>query len=240
MYILYLDRYHLGDPLFLTGFARDVQALDAPCLVVHGAGEAAERALEAQGEIARWEDGVLVAATPEERRLVARAARDLGRRIAYTLSDAGVASVPLEAGGRGLISRSSSGLEVKNVEWLRNLVAQRAVPVVAALVGGEGGGVEEVNGGAVAGALAEALAEKGQNATVIFFSKKPLDSIKKGDLAGLELSLVELPEGALPEPAAVRAALAAGAEVQAVGRSALRSDPIEGTRIAVGETRESP
>ncbi len=238
-YVFYLDRYHLGDPLFLSGFARDVLGLDAPCLIVHGAGEAAERALEARGQVARWEEGVLVAETGEERALVARAARDLNRRIAHALNDAGVASVPLEAGGRGLVAATETGLEVAKAGWLHDLVARRAVPVVAALVAAGARGVREVNGGAVAGALARAWGEGERRAIVMFLGRKRVLTEDDRDSGTGWISLGDVPGDALPEPDAVRAALGAGAEVRLIGRSGLRGKPMGGTRIGDGSSEES-
>ncbi|MCH7640070.1 MAG: hypothetical protein IH855_11505 [Bacteroidetes bacterium] len=37
--LVYLDAYHLGDPLFLRGFARDVEAHVGPLILVHGSGK---------------------------------------------------------------------------------------------------------------------------------------------------------------------------------------------------------
>lgn len=240
MHVLYLDRYHLGDPLFLNGFARDVLNLGAPCLVVHGAGEAAERALEARGQIARWEGGVLVAETEADRALVARSARDLNRQIAHALNDAGVAAVPLEAGGRGLIVQGEAGVKAEKVEWLRKVVAQRAVPVIASLVVQEEGGVREANGGAVAGALAKTLAGEEREVAVIFIGKKALGSGIGSEFEAQRISLADMPVGVFPEQEAVRAALDAGADVRVVERSGLRESPLRGVRVVREIVEESP
>ncbi|MEM1042041.1 MAG: hypothetical protein AAGI91_05370 [Bacteroidota bacterium] len=239
-HVLYLDRYHLGDPLFLNGLARDVLGLGAPCLLVHGAGEAAERALEARGQVVRWDDGVLVAETAEDRTLVARAARNLNRQIAASLNEAGVAAIALEAGGRGLVVQDQAGVRAENVGWLRDLVVQRAVPVVAALTASDEAGVREVNGGAVAGALAAGLADVGTEATVTMLLKQPLRSRENGDSEHAWISLEELAAGALPEPEAVRAALRSGAEVGVVGRSGLRKPPLRGTAVRLAGSEKSP
>ncbi len=239
-YIFYLDRYHLGDPLFLNGFARDVRDLVAPCLVVHGAGEAAERALEARGRTARWEEGVLIAETAEDRALVVRAARDLNRQIAHALNDAGVAAVALEAGGRGLLRHTETGLRVGNADWLREIVERRAVPVVSALVSSGDGGVREVNGGAVAGVLARALAGMEENVVVMFIGKNRLPVPLRSGYEIEETSLENVPHDVFPEPEAVLAALRTGAEVRALERPSLRRKPLDGTRIAPIEPKESP
>jgi acetylglutamate kinase len=239
IHVLYLDRYHLGDPLFLNGFARDVLGLDAPCVLVHGAGEAAERALEAQGRFPESHGGVLAVETDADRALVARAARDLNRQIAHTLNDAGVAAVRLEAAGRGLIRATDDGIEAGKTDWLRKSVAQGAVPVIAALIGDMGGAVREVSGGAVAGALARSFADEGAEAQAIFLTKNGQNGLVEGDSTQVEASVEAVPESLLPEPEAVRAALTAEAEVVLTGRSGLRQTPLVGTRIGRASSKKS-
>jgi hypothetical protein len=239
IHVLYLDRYHLGDPLFLTGFARDVLTFSAPLVLVHGAGETAERALEAQGRFPEYRDGVLAAETDADRALVTRSARDLNRQIAHTLNDAGVAAVRLEAGGRGLIRATDDGVEAGNVAWLREIVMQGAVPVVAAIVGEAGGPAREVNGGDVAGALAHALAGPGAEGQAVFLTQSGQNGLSEVDLASGDAELGAALEGVFAEPEAVRAALAAGAHVLMTGRSGLRKTPVEGTELGARSAKKS-
>ena len=237
--VLYLDRYHLGDPLFLNGLARDVLAFPGPLVLVHGAGEAAERALEAQGRIPQWRDGVLVVESSAGRALVERAARDLNRRIVHTLNDAGVSAVRLDAGSRGLFRAGEVGPEVKNLDWLRALVAQGVVPVVAALLEEERGAPREVSGGAVAGLLADAFTRSGESSCVLALVKNGAYAPESGDRAFGAMSPEALPEERLPEPEAIRAALAAGAETRLIGRSDLRLGASGGLSIAEGVDNKS-
>ncbi|MEP0546116.1 MAG: acetylglutamate kinase [Rhodothermales bacterium] len=239
-YVLYLDRYHLGDPLFLTGFARDVQHLGAPCVLVHGAGEAAERALEAQGRFPTFDGGVLRVESTEDRRIVARAARELNRQIVHTLNEAGVAAVGIEASGRGLLQRAEGGILAKKVTWLRDLVAQGAVPVVTALLPGPSGEAEEVNGGAVAGALALALTDSGMPAVATFLTKNGQNGLYSGDRRIDEAAMDAVTEGVVPEPEALRDGHAAGAEVTITSRSGLRSAPVLATRIRPETAKKTP
>lgn len=239
-HVLYLDRYHLGDPLFLTGFARDVLGLGAPCLLVHGAGEAAERALEAEGRVPVFENGVLHAETAADRHLVARAARDLNRRIVHTLNDAGVAAVGVEASGRGLIRAQQGKILAGNTGWLQDLVARGAVPVVAAILGDAEGSVIEANGGAVAGVLARALAGAGEAATVVFLTKNGQNGLYSNDLRVEEAALDVVSTAAVPEIEAVRAASETGAAVVVTSRSGLRATPLEGTRVRRSAPEETP
>ena len=158
MHVLYLDRYHLGDPLFLARLAKAVGARTQPLVLVHGAAEAAERALEAEGAFPEWQGGVLRVATEAERATVERAARTLNRQIATTLTEAGVAAFRADGASRGLLRPAGDGFEVGRARWLGELAEQGAVPVVAALVpAGEGAAAHEADGARVAAALAEAL-----------------------------------------------------------------------------------
>ena len=239
-YVLYLDRYHLGDPLFLTGFARDVQHLGAPCLLVHGTGEGAERALEAQGRFPTFEDGVLQVGSAEDQRVVARAARELNRQIVHTLNDASVAAVGLEASGRGLVQRSESGFSVGKVSWLRDLLAQGVVPVVVALMTGSEGEAQEANGGAVSGALACALTEAGMPATVAFMTKNGQNGLFSSDKVLGEIGVEGVPQGTMAEPEALREAVGTGANVLVTSRSGLRASPVGGTLVRPGAPKKSP
>lgn len=237
VHVLYLDRYHLGDPLFLNGLARDVLAFPGPLVLVHGAGEAAERALEAQGRFPEWRDGVLAVESEADRTLVERAARDLNRRIAHALNDAGVAAVRLDAGSRGLFRMEESGLAVKKSDWLRTLVAQGAVPVVAALLGATGDIASEVNGGAVAGRLAQSLGA--ESATVLMLVKSGSYASESAFWEAGTVPISEVPTAALPEPEAARAALATGAEVRLVQRAELRTAASGGVVVAGGVDNKS-
>ena len=237
--VLYLDRYHLGDPLFLNGLSRDVLASPEPLVLVHGAGEAAERALEAQGRIPEWREGVLAVESESDRALVERAARDLNRRIAHALNEAGVAAVRLDAGSRGLFRVESGALAVKNRDWLAPLVAQRVVPVLAALLEGGDSTAREVSGGEVAGRLALALGEMGSTTRVLMLTKNASYTSETAIRSHGVVPLDAVEEGALPEPEAVRAALVTGAEVRLVPRTALRQAHAEGGVIVTGVDNKS-
>ena len=157
--VLLLDAYHLGDPLFLPGFARDVAARvsGTPLVLVHGGGEAAERALEAEGLSAARTGGVLAVQHPRAAEIVERAARELNREIVHALNEAGVPAVRFTGADRGLLRPGPSGVEAQ-AGWLKALADQGAVPVVAALVRrDEGAALREVSAGAAAAALAHAM-----------------------------------------------------------------------------------
>lgn len=215
-YVIYLDRYHLGDPLFLNRLARDVLALPAPKVLVHGAGEDAERALESEGLVPGWRHGVLSVSGEAQAQIVEHAARNLNRRIVNVLNDAGVASVRLDGASRGLfVADGPAGARAHAAEWLAPLVASGAVPVVAALAPGGEGPMRQVNGGAAAAALAAVLPD----ARVVFFARggAPAGEPTMADLA---------------EPESAEAALASGAEVYVAGSKGITAAGVEARRLS--------
>ncbi len=165
--LLLLDAYHLGDPLFLTGLARDLAARGAGAVLVHGSGERGERALESLGLLPTATDGVWAVADEEQAAIVERTTRDLNREIAHELNEAGVASVRVIGADRGLLKREGDAVTAGRTAWLGRLMEQGVVAVVAALVEGEGDALREVDAAAAAAALAGAL---GQPATVLLRS----------------------------------------------------------------------
>lgn len=232
--ILYLDRYHLGDPFFLPAFARDVKAHAEGLVIVHGSGEAGERALEAEGLLPEWRGGVLVVGSDHERALVERAARDLNRRVVHELNEAGVSALRMLGADRGLLREGvNGGLDAGRVGWLDALVRQGAVPVVATLVAGmEGGPLVEADPAAAAVALVRAF-EGEEPPTVAFLTTNR----RAGLFAGAErlpaIAVSVLPaDGTLPEPDAIRRAAAEGVRVKLITSAALRGAGVpEGTEV---------
>lgn len=157
MLILLLDAYHLGDPLFLTGLARDLRARGSGLVLVHGMGERAERALESIGIVPAFSDGVWEVPTEEAREVIERAGRDLNRDIAHELNEAGVASIRVIGADRGLLKATPGGLRTGRVDWVHRLVDQGVVVVVAALVHSSASGLREVEAATAAAALARGL-----------------------------------------------------------------------------------
>ena len=94
--LIYLDRYHLGDPLFLRALAHRLGRAEAAglgALLVHGSGDEAEQVLEAEGAAVVRRDGVLAGLSPEHALLVERAVRQTNKRVVSTLTEFGVAAV---------------------------------------------------------------------------------------------------------------------------------------------------
>ena len=160
LYVVYLDRHHLGDELFLKSLAQHFAQADSgepSCLLVHGSGEKVERTLESQGYFPERTDGVLDIENDEQRRLVERAVRETNQEIVAALTDEVVSTVGIQGVDRNLLGLDDQGqVTAANVGWLAALVKQRVVPVVSALVEDEEG-PREVWAADVAVALAAAL-----------------------------------------------------------------------------------
>ena len=235
--LVYLDRYHLGDPLFLPGFARDVKAHEGPLVLVHGSGEAGERALEAEGLMPERRDGALVVSTPHTAALVERATRDLNRQIAHVLNEGGVPSVRMLGADRGLLRRGGDGqVEAGRAGWLAAVTRQGAVPVVATLVAGMDGVAVEVDGGAAVAALAGALTEDGaEPPAAVFFTTTRRPGLYEGGERVPSVAASALPTTGLAEPEAVRRAASAGVRTVVTTPGRLRGAGLpEGTRIVSG------
>ena len=234
LYIVYLDRHHLGDDLFLKSLAQHFAETDSgepPCLLVHGSGEKVERTLEAKGYFPERTDGVLDVETEEQRRLVERAVRETNQELVAALTDEVVSTVGIQGVDRNLLGLDADGaVTATNVGWLAALIKQRVVPVVSALVEGEEG-PRELWAADVAVALAEGLSASFDPVVC---------TLTTGDQPGVvdatgrreEMSLDALPEDAVPDPAAIRRLHEAGASVLVTNlQGLLTGDAPTGTRI---------
>ena len=134
--ILYLDDDQVGDRLFQRALATQYLRRSAAVslVIIHGAGEPAERLLESRGFVPEWSSGALRPASESEQELVERAAREAGRRIAGALTDAGISAVAVSASDRNLLSTDEDGrVRAARAHWLLELVQLDVVPVIALL-----------------------------------------------------------------------------------------------------------
>ncbi|HET6569153.1 MAG TPA: hypothetical protein VFG50_14395 [Rhodothermales bacterium] len=217
LYILYIDRYHLDDSLFLQALARmlAVAGLSRPaCLLVHGSGEQAERRLEGEGFDVKREGRVLVAGTAAEQAIVERAVRESNQRLVSVLTNSVVHAVGLQGADRGLVQVHEDGaIGVGKVGWIRDLAQKRAVPVISASSRiRETGAVVEADAAEVAVRLAETCGR--DEATVVFFTKGGKPGIPQGEGTAEEAGLSAL-EGTdlLPDLDALVYAVEAGVRV---------------------------
>jgi hypothetical protein len=231
--LLVLDRYHLGDPLFVSRLARDLLAHRGPLLLVHDSAEEGERALEGEGADAARVDGRLTAASEGERALVERALRELNRRITHELNEAGLPVVRALGVDRGLLKRGADGaLTAGRVGWLGTLAGQGALPVVGALVAGPDGRPVEADAASAAAALARALEGEGARPTVLFLTTDRRPGLFAGGVRLEAVNAAALPASApLGDAAGVRR-IGGTVRVRLTGYAALRAEgEPEGTDV---------
>lgn len=219
LYLIYLDRHHLGDDLFLKSLAQhlsDAGTEAPPCLLVHGSGEKVERTLEARGHFPERTDGVLHVETEDQRQLVERAVREVNQEIVATLTDEVVSTVGIQGVDRGLFQMSSPDepLRAENAGWVSALLKQHVVPVVSALVkASETGAVREVGTEDAVRALAQALTDSFEPVACVLTTA---DAAGLPDATGevqAEADVDALDDGPVPEPAAARRLVEGGVPV---------------------------
>ena len=226
MFVLYLDPYPLGDPLFATGLARDLKArMDAGgggFVIVHGAGEEGERAIEALGLEPRREDGALVLPDAESARAVERAVRDLNRRLVDALNEDGISAVRVLGTDRGLVRADGT---FGKTRWLADLARQRAVPVVASWGPRDSGeGAERDPAG-----FARGLADELGGVPLVALGTPP---------AGLERAVLDEASGWVPDAKALGRMASGGREVRVVRRAALRQPGVPTGVDVSGEDKD--
>jgi isopentenyl phosphate kinase len=207
LYLLYLDRYHLGDEIFINNLAQRMHrapAGDPLCLIVHGSGEKVERTLESQGFFPERTGGVLDVTEPEQVRLVERAVRETNQKLVATLTDEVVPAVGIQGIDRNLLQLEAGTVTAPKVGWVEALLKQRVVPVVSALVHHpEEDRVREV-------AAAEALVALAQSfdaldPVAVFFATGTQPGLADATGVRNTVDLDALPDdGPLPDPEAVR------------------------------------
>lgn len=191
-YVLLLDDYHASDPTFLQSLARVLSHRGGrlPCILVHGSGERAEEALEAQGILRRRVGGVLAVESPLEHGLVERALREVNRGIIAVLTDAVVPCVGVIGSDRGVLRMEGPDLKILGVEWIESLTEKGVVPVLACHANEEGSRrTGEVSMELVITTLASALSGA---TTVVAFTATNLPGVMKGGSPLAEVAVDEL------------------------------------------------
>lgn len=215
-YLIYLDRYHLGDELFIDELAQRLHQAptgDPSCGMVHGSGEKVERTLESEGIFPERTEGVLDVQDAETIRLVERAVRESNQEVTTTLTDQVVPAVGIQGVDRGLLQVDAEGeVTVHNVGWVAALIKQRVIPVVSALADHPSEGyVQEVSPAKATVALAQGLQEHNLDVTVVYFTKTGTSGLADALDVKQEIEVEAIPDdGALPDPDVARAAGEAG------------------------------
>jgi acetylglutamate kinase len=233
LYLVYLDRHHLGDELFLKSMAQhfaEGASGEPACVLVHGSGEKVERTLESQGYFPERSGGVLQVEGEEQRRLVERAVRETNQEIVAALTDEVVSTVGIQGVDRNLLGEGDGEIQVQNVGWVTALVKQRVLPVVSALVEEDDGTTREVDAVEAVVALAHAFEASFDPVACVLTTTDQPGLLTAGGVRD------EAPIDALgdevPDPAAVRRLHEAGAPVLVTNlQGLLAGDEPTGTRL---------
>jgi hypothetical protein len=127
--LLFLDDYHVGDPLFLADLGRRLSKFgqDGRTVIVHRVGEAVDRGLENSD--------------PRDRALITeKTIRETNHGIVRRLTEEGVPAVSIQGSDRGLF-RSRNDRLTTNAGWLLRMIWTGSIPVVSPLAVGAPGAV---------------------------------------------------------------------------------------------------
>ena len=248
LYLLYIDRSHLGDPLFVRNLAKHIQqGPSRECLIVHGSGEKVERTFEAQGLFPERTRGVLDVETTEQKRLVERAVREANQEIVGSLTDEVISTVGIQGTDRGLLRLSSSAekeargdgapttpsgegtqITTGKVGWLEALLKQQVIAVVSALAKSESG-VHEIWTADAATALVHALTDV-FDITAVMLTTGGRPGVTDATGTRQEAS-VDAASSQIAEPEAAEHLINAEISVIVTSPKGLWSDPIRATRL---------
>lgn len=180
--VVYLDRYHQEDPLFLRSLCwalKSEQSQAPPFVLVHGSGEHTERQLEGEGLIPTRSEGILDATAATERTLIERTIREFNLKTVAVLTDQQIPAVGVQGTDRNLFRLTAEGnLEVGKLRWIQDLAQKRVVPVISALAMGHEGEVNEVDPARIIIALSQSV-EVPESAAAVFFSKADHAQLKQ-------------------------------------------------------------
>ncbi|MBT8401478.1 MAG: hypothetical protein KJO98_13450 [Rhodothermia bacterium] len=189
VHILWVDDYHLGDPLFTQSLARHLALVEPDSrrvLAVHGGGERAERLLELRGREVVRTDGVLQISDDEDKAVVERALREVNKDVTGVLTEFGVPAVGIQGSDRGLLKIGKDGTpRADKSDWLLSLVDSGSVPVVSSLAGGADGAQEIATADAV---VAIAKARGLDDCLVVVFPRSGSAGVIKEGVHQAEIS----------------------------------------------------
>lgn len=213
IHLIYLDAYHLDDPLYLSSLARMMGRLKeaAPlCLMLHGSGGRAERLLEAEGFFPEKANGRIQPQSPQEAALIEKALRQVNRSIVSTLTEEIIHAVGFQGTDRGLLRMEADGsIQTGRIGWLIDLVKKGAVPVLSAMVSDPERGVPcEADLAAVTLVVAHAIQQ--EDVRIVFFTRTDQPGVIVDEVVLGEASWEAVPASFLPEPEALRLAVDAG------------------------------
>lgn len=178
--LLYLDRYHLGDPLFLQALGQAVARSSSAGLrpiLVHGQGDEAQTKLEGQGIFIEPVRDVYHGKSDVENYIIEMAHRELNRRLVGILTEAAVPAVGFMGSDRGLIRADSRRVRIGTMKWLNDILARNVVPVIGTETRQEEGRSRGVDPVQVVSAFADVVKSPFE---IVMFTTNNLGGIMKG------------------------------------------------------------
>jgi len=177
--VIYLDRHHLNDTLFLRAMAHAVarRPRDWQTILVHGPGSFLERWFEGKGIFLDMEDGAPVAPPPEIAPMVDTALHDFNRRLTRLLTENMVHAVGVAGSDRGLLVWEGGRLRTGRADWLKAVLRTGVVPLMSATAAGPDGSTQAVPPSEFLPRLIDAV---GGATEVVFFSRNNLPGIMRG------------------------------------------------------------
>lgn len=177
--LIYLDRHHLNDTLFLRAVAHAVakRPRSWQTAIVHGPGSFVERRLEAKGLFLEMEDGVPVAPPPEIAPFIGTALHDFNQRLARLMTENMVHAVGTAGSDRGLLRWEGGKLHPGAAEWLIDILRAGVVPLISTTAAGSDGTPKAISPTAFLPRLVEVL---GGVDEVTFFTRNNLAGVMRG------------------------------------------------------------
>lgn len=177
MYVVYIDKYHLGDVLFLRALGVTLAGMAKerrPVVVLHGPGEFTERALEAEGVFL---DGGDVAALndAQHRDSALRAIRELNQRLVNIFTEALAPAISIDPSTQRLLVEAGGRVERRRHGWLEGLTSMPSIPVMSSTASSDSGPSIAEDGQVIGSFLTDEPV-----VTPILFTKTSLPGIMAG------------------------------------------------------------
>lgn len=217
--LLFLDDYHVGDPLFLADLGRRLLTLGPAgrTLIVHRAGEGVERELEGSDPADRKE-------------IIERAIRHVNQGITRRLIEEGVPAVSVQGSDRSLF-RHGDELSIGKADWLIQIIETGAVAVISPLATSDSG-VDEADPVECAVQVARLVSVRGKVHCAVFCSNRKAGLFKdKIRLETVEVSDLDEYTKTIDHGAAARLAQVADRLVATNSVSLAKGPILEGTQI---------
>lgn len=157
--LLFLDDYHVGDPLFLADLGRRLSKLGSAgrTLIVHRASEQVAKNLEAADD-------------DDQDAIVERTIRETNQGVTRRLIEEGVPAVSVQGSDRPLLKMGAT-LSLGSSGWLLGMVDLGSVAVISPLAESDEG-VKSVDPVDVACKIAELMADRGDVQCAVFCSTR--------------------------------------------------------------------